>query len=75
MPVVEVRNLEGMWILFAPLGGYVSKLGASAPTRLGLFFFALDVYMTRRTKRGGGRWKSLTNTSTAMLILPFCVGR
>ena len=46
MVVVELQNMEEM---FAPLAAYISKLGALAPTRLGLFFFALDVYMTRRS--------------------------
>ena len=50
MVVVEVQNMEEMWILLAPLVAYVSKPGALAPTRLG-FFFALDVYMTRCTPR------------------------
>ena len=49
-----LRNLEGMWILFAPLGGYVSKLGASAPTRLGLFFLhSMSTVHDPPYKKGG----------------------
>jgi len=39
-----------MRILIPPLVAYISSLCALAPSRLG-FFFALDVYMTRRTQR------------------------
>jgi len=49
MAVVEAQNLEVMWILLVRLAAYVGKLDALAPTRLGFFCFALDVYMTRRT--------------------------
>ena len=37
MVVVEVKNMEEMWILLAPLTAYVGKLGALALSRLGFF--------------------------------------
>lgn len=49
MAIVEVQNMEEMWILLAPLTAYVSKLGAFARSRLELFFSALDISMTHRT--------------------------
>ena len=49
MAIVEVQNMGEMWILLAPLTAYVSKLGALAPSRLELFFSALDISMTHRT--------------------------
>ena len=38
MVVVEVQNMEKMWILLAPLAAYIGKLGALALARLEFFF-------------------------------------
>ena len=50
MVVVEVQHMGAMWILLVPLGAYVRKLSALAPSRLE-FFSALDVCMTRHSGR------------------------
>ena len=39
MVVVEVQNMEEMWILLSPLAAYVSKLGEFAPKLLAQDFF------------------------------------
>jgi len=46
--VVVVESLKGMRILMPDGAAYIINLRALAPSRLG-FFFALDVYMTRRS--------------------------
>ena len=38
MAVVEAQNLEVVWILFAPVAAYISKLGALVPACLDFFF-------------------------------------
>ena len=48
--MVEVQNTEEMWILPALLAAYISKLGCFGPYSLRIFFSALDVYMTRRSR-------------------------
>ena len=44
-----MQNMEEMWILIAPLGCLRKQTRFFGSSSLMIFFFALDVYMTRRT--------------------------
>jgi len=45
-----MESLEGMRILMPDGAAYIINLRALAPSRFRIIFFALDVYMTRRTR-------------------------
>ena len=49
MVAVEAQNMEGLWVLLAPLA-YISKTPVLAPSRLGCFFFC-----TRRLQGSGNK--------------------